>query len=533
MWVRVLVLALGIVSFAHGALAQTQMDLFDYLNLISEIGATERRLTDPQSTFSDDEYAEAEAKIRKALDNVDQVPFEGEGRKARLLQTLGKVQRSRGDFSGAEASLANALMLRERMGDENWIVSVLEDLIVLYKLQDRRDEAKLLAERTWKFHSGHANVYGCRLSEATPDCSVPLSGRVEKEKDLTGPLAAVRILFGTNRKMGQTQLSESVTRIVFQEQSDTQLTLGQAMVSVPRDHKITQIERPWVLTVGTTIVYKEMEDPARHFVIQSISATNKEDFIASANSLIRASSAFKDQAFVFVHGYNVGFDDALYRVAQLAYDLQFDGVPFLYSWPSARDIGAYAADMAAAAQAHPHLEEFVRLILDRTDARTVHIIAHSMGHEPVLAALQNLRQVPPAGRSKFGQLVLAAPDIARNDFAHRLAELEGLAPGATLYASSKDLAMRASRVWHRGQARAGDVPPEGPLVVRGAYTIDATYLGTDVLAVNHSGYAESRELINDISLLFRHGRQPPKDRWPVLRTLERGQETYWEYPPRR
>ena len=94
------------------------------------------------------------------------MPFEGDGRKARLLQTLGKVQRARGDFSGADASLSHALMLWEKIGSESWIVNVLEDLIVLYKLQDRRDEAKILAERAWKFHSKNANVYGCRLTEA-------------------------------------------------------------------------------------------------------------------------------------------------------------------------------------------------------------------------------------------------------------------------------------------------------------------------------------------------------------------------------
>ena len=47
------------------------MDRFDYLNLISEIGAMEYRLTAPRPALSDDEYADAETKVRKALDNID------------------------------------------------------------------------------------------------------------------------------------------------------------------------------------------------------------------------------------------------------------------------------------------------------------------------------------------------------------------------------------------------------------------------------------------------------------------------------
>jgi hypothetical protein len=33
----------------------------------------------------------------------------------------------------------------------------------------------------------------------------------------------------------------------------------------------------------------------------------------------------RHEAFVFIHGFNVAFDDAIYRTAQIAYDLGFDG----------------------------------------------------------------------------------------------------------------------------------------------------------------------------------------------------------------
>ena len=54
---------------------------------------------------------------------------------------------------------------------------------------------------------------------------------------------------------------------------------------------------------------------------------------------LQSSQSFKDHAVVFVHGYNTAFDYAVYRTAQIAYDLKFDGVPFLFSWPFSRQNG--------------------------------------------------------------------------------------------------------------------------------------------------------------------------------------------------
>jgi esterase/lipase superfamily enzyme len=45
----------------------------------------------------------------------------------------------------------------------------------------------------------------------------------------------------------------------------------------------------------------------------------------------RAQAAGERQALVFVHGYNVGFEDALKRIAQIAFDLDFRGACLLFS----------------------------------------------------------------------------------------------------------------------------------------------------------------------------------------------------------
>ncbi len=43
-------------------------------------------------------------------------------------------------------------------------------------------------------------------------------------------------------------------------------------------------------------------------------------------------------AFVFVHGHNVSFDNALLRAGQLAFDLKFKGPAVVYSWPGSEGV---------------------------------------------------------------------------------------------------------------------------------------------------------------------------------------------------
>ena len=56
------------------------------------------------------------------------------------------------------------------------------------------------------------------------------------------------------------------------------------------------------------------------------------DFVSEMKQQIAGARKFKDQALVFVHGYNVSFDDAIFRTAQIAKDIDFDGPAVTFSW---------------------------------------------------------------------------------------------------------------------------------------------------------------------------------------------------------
>lgn len=337
--------------------------------------------------------------------------------------------------------------------------------------------------------------------------------------------AVVPVFYGTDRSR-----IEDPKRLKYAAGRAGKLELGRALITVPKTHQVPNIERPWAIKVPffDITIYEQAEDPKTHFTIKEIASYSKSDFLSLVRARLAASKRYENQAVVFIHGYNTDFDFAVYRTAQMAYDLDFDGVPFLYSWPSGTGITGYVADRESAEQAEPYLREFIEMVVKETGAKSVSVIAHSMGNLPLLRTLRDMAPTMPEG-VKFDQIVLAAPDVDRNVFEQLARDLAKMGQGVTLYASSSDRAMDAARRVAR-VPRAGDVPAEGPVIVPGIDTIDITAVSTDAMALNHSSYAESSALLNDIGLLLRTRERPPEKRIPILEkiTIDRGD--YWRYP---
>jgi esterase/lipase superfamily enzyme len=336
----------------------------------------------------------------------------------------------------------------------------------------------------------------------------------------------VPVFYGTDRVRKQQE-----KRFAYTGDRARRLELGRALVTVPKSHQVPNIERPFAIRVPYTNItlYEQAEDPKQHFTVQELKSLTREEFIALARARISAGNAFKDQAVVFVHGYNTEFDYALYRTAQMAYDLKYDGAALLYSWPSGSGLTSYNYDRESSEQAEPYLRAFLELVVKDTGAKSVSIIAHSMGNMPLLRVLQTLGPSLPEG-VRLNQVILAAPDVDRNLFENLAANIRQYGRGVTLYCSANDRAMAAARRVAGGIPRAGDVPAEGPLVIAGIDTIDITQTSTDYLALNHSSYAERGALLNDIGLLLQTGERPPDRRIPILQKITTPTGDFWRYP---
>jgi esterase/lipase superfamily enzyme len=339
----------------------------------------------------------------------------------------------------------------------------------------------------------------------------------------------VPVFFGTDRNR-----RDLAKRIGYGTDRGHRLEVGRALVTVPKAHQVPNVERPWAIRIPYTsvVLYQQDEDPKKHFTIQEIKALSKEDLLALIRDRLKASKSFRDQALVFIHGYNNLFDDALFRTAQIAYDLKYDGAPFLYSWPSGAGIAGYPYDSNSAQQAEQYFSQFLLMVLKETGAKNVSIIAHSMGNQLLLQALRNLDRTHPEV-ARINQIILAAPDVDRDSFQFLAAQIRDVGKGITMYASSNDVALGISRRFAGGVPRAGDVPVGlGPIVVSGVDTIDVSALSTEYLSLNHSSYAEKTGLLKDIELVLRTGVRPPEIRLPLLERIKGtgGQGDYWRYP---
>ena len=271
------------------------------------------------------------------------------------------------------------------------------------------------------------------------------------------------------------------------------LTYGICDVSIPRDHRMGNMESPsmWRLEFR--------ENPEDHIVLLNTVINPKDIFFKDIAYQVEKSP--KKSAFLFVHGYNVTFEEAARRSAQIAYDLNFEGAPVFYSWPSQGATTAYITDEQNIEWAQKNLRMFLEDFFTRSDAKNVYLIAHSMGTRALTRAVASLLHDKPYLRNRLKEVIITAPDIDADVFKTQIAPaLTSTGRPITLYASSKDLALIASKKIHGGP-RAGD-SGQGLTVFTGIETIDAT--DTDTSLVGHSYFAETRWVLSDIFNLIRN-----------------------------
>ncbi len=249
-------------------------------------------------------------------------------------------------------------------------------------------------------------------------------------------------------------------------------------------------------------IYREKENDKKHFSIKKLSILSQDDW----GKLINQQGT--KSALIFVHGFNTGFDDAIYRNAQIIYDLQYQGLSVLFSWSSkGGDITDYAYDGNSAMSARDRFIELMSLLQDTYGIEHINVLAHSMGNQVVVDSLVNNSRMRNPVRVE--QLIMAAPDVDRRNFLQAIPEIRKIAKGMTLYASSADKALKASAALAKSP-RAGDVPAEGPIVLQDLDTIDVTNIGDEFLGLNHSEFATNRDVINDIRPLILEGKKPPR-----------------------
>lgn len=303
--------------------------------------------------------------------------------------------------------------------------------------------------------------------------------------------AVMRVFFATNRELS----GDRHPARLFGNMRGT-LRYGSCEVSIPRDHRMGELECPSLLRLELR------QDPDQHVVLMSAETAEHDAFMERLKQAIALHGS--RSALLFIHGYRTTFEDAARRTGQLAYDLGFPGAPVFFSWPSQGKLSGYIVDEANVEWAQADLAAFLADFLQQSDAEHVYLLAHSMGSRAMARATASVIAARPELAGRIREVILAAPDIDAEVFRHQLLPaLAGRPTPLTLYASSGDSALRASKAIH-GYARAGESGP-GLVVAPGVETIDASAVDTGF--IRHAYFAEKRTALSDMYYLIqKHAR---------------------------
>jgi esterase/lipase superfamily enzyme len=322
--------------------------------------------------------------------------------------------------------------------------------------------------------------------------------------------ATIRVFFATDRRDDGTSAEP-----LFGSTPAAEVSYGYGDVSIPRDHRLGELEGPSILKL------EFRADPSRHIVLLKVESYSERTFRDQISARIATSQ--RKHVLLFVHGFNVTFDDAMRRTAQVAYDLAFDGPAVAFSWPSQGSASplAYTRDQRNADLSAASLRRLLELLTSDSDV-TVHVIAHSMGNRVLTNALQQL--TPARRQGGLREIAFVAPDIDAELFKRIVKQIAGKATRMTLYASSRDGALAvAQRV--AGYQRAGQAGSQ-ILVVPEIQTIDASEVDTSLLGLNHSYFADNSTIVSDLFTLLKG--QPPQERFG-LAPIVTASGTYWRF----
>lgn len=174
-----------------------------------------------------------------------------------------------------------------------------------------------------------------------------------------------------------------------------------------------------------------------------------------------AANLRKGRVLLYVHGYRETLQTTARDTVQIGAMSNFDGPIIHYSWPSQGNLLSYAVDETNMYWDERNFRNFLTKLARAEWAKEIVIVAHSLGARLVTPAVDYVdRTSNNPDSSNISNIILASPDVDREDFERDIAE-EVLAARrvnndrrVTVYASLNDRALAVSRAVH-GYPRLG------------------------------------------------------------------------------
>ncbi len=252
-------------------------------------------------------------------------------------------------------------------------------------------------------------------------------------------------------------------------------------------------------------------DPKVSFAATGFAAIEAARFGEEVRKSIRKSG--KSHVLLFVHGYNTRFDEAAFRLAQIAHDSGASVTPVLFSWPSWGTLSAYPYDRESAAISRDGLEFVLAMLAGEPAVSQVSVLAHSMGGWLTLEALRQAairdKQIHP----KITDVMLAAPDVDVDVALSqgRAVTSVKIRPRLTLFVSADDKALNVSRFVWGSRDRLGSIDPRVEpyrtnLAKGGVEVFDLTDVSSGD-PLNHGKFASSPAVVRLIGSRLAKGQQ--------------------------
>ena len=221
-------------------------------------------------------------------------------------------------------------------------------------------------------------------------------------------------------------------------------------------------------------------DPRRHFIaLDERIYPDATGFRAGLAEAMRVNRRGQREVVVFVHGFNTNYAEGVYRVAQLAHDLQFPGTTVHFSWPSRGDALGYVYDRDSALAARDRLESLLSEIA-AAGADRILICAHSMGSALSMEALRQGRLADRPFMRRVQGVVLMSPDIDVDVFRSQVQAVGTLPQPILVFSSQRDRALSLSSLIAREPNRLGNLADVGRVADLDVVLLDVTAFSTGV-----------------------------------------------------
>ena len=222
--------------------------------------------------------------------------------------------------------------------------------------------------------------------------------------------------------------------------------------------------------------------------LQKIQALEREAFIAQLRTQVEASP--ERSLLIVIHGFREAYQSALRKTAFLAHVLDINTPVLVFDWPGDQgsSLRGYRRARSVARASGSELAATLKLVIEEIQPQRLWLMANSMGGQVVVDAFSQLHKDGDFSdkQTEFENVVLTAADVDHTAFNEQFKqEIKSLADNITVYVSSNDRALFASRLINRGK-RLGESsfdPTNPDLVEQGVSFSDLLETANDQLVL--------------------------------------------------